>query len=247
MTGRTRRFLANAAAAVILMVFGQAVLGTGAGVLGHRFASLFHPSRGKDASEYMSLAAELMLENAELREMAARSTRYRSMLHYTRMPEISAIYARVLFRSEGLVRGNLFIDRGREHGLYPGAVCITSRGLVGLVTQVENETATVTPITSPSIRVSCVTASTGSPGILSATSGGGLEMRHVDLSLSPRVGETVLTGSFGGVYPDGIVIGTVTDVREGSRGLDLSLAVSPAVSFSMLDEVLVLLSSPEPR
>jgi rod shape-determining protein MreC len=241
MRNRDVRLIWNIAAAAVLLFAGPPILGVGGSILGARFASMFFSEDGSRESDYLSLSVKLMLENAELREMAAKSRMYRSMLNYTRMPDVTALVGRVMYRSEGLIRGDLVVDRGSDHGVYPGAVCITSRGLAGIVTSVEPASSTVVPITSPAIHVSCITATTGSLGILGSESGGRLRLEYVDSASKPGVGETVLTSRFGGVYPEGIVVGRVESVSEGSRGLDLSLSVSPAVDFERVDEVLILL------
>ena len=241
----TRRLLWSVAGSLAMILLGPSLLGVGGAILGSRFAELFYSSDRRD-SDYLSLSVKLMLENAELREMAAKSRIYRSMLEYTRMPEVTAVVGMVLYRSEGLVRGDLVIDRGTGSGVSPGAVCITSSGLVGIVTDSDQRTSTVVPITSPAIRVSCITSLSGSLGILRAGTGGGLVMEYVDSSADPRVGETVLTSRFGGVYPEGIVVGTVSRVTTGGAGLDLALEVEPAVDFDRVSEVLVLLEE-DPR
>jgi len=242
MRNRDVRLIWNIVAAAVLLFVGPPLLGVGGSILGARFASLFFSDDSTPESGYLSLSVKLMLENAELREMAAKSHLYRSMLNYTRMPGVTALVGRVMYRSEGLIRGDLIVDRGSDHGIYPGAVCITSRGLVGIVTSVEATRSTVVPITSPSIHVSCITATSGSLGILGSQSGGRLQLEYVDTSSEPETGETVLTSRFGGVYPEGIVVGRVESVSEGARGLDLSLSVSPAVDFERVDEVLIILS-----
>lgn len=230
----------NISAALAVMLLGPSILGIGGAILGNRFASIFFPSRELD-SDYLSLSVRLMLENAELREMAAKSRLYRSMLEYTRMPDVTAVVGRVLYRSEGLIRGDLIIDRGTAHGVYSGAVCITSNGLVGIVIQSSGESSTVVPITSPAIKVSCITSLSGSLGILSSNAQGNLILEYVDSSSEPVVGETVLTSRFGGVYPEGIVVGTVSEVSPGEPGIDLALSVEPAVDFDRVNEVLVLI------
>ncbi len=241
MRNRDVRLAWNIAAAVALLLLGPSILGIGGSILGSKFAALFFSEDQSEDSYYLSLSVTLMLENAELREMAAKSQLYRSMLQYTRMPDINALVGRVMYRSEGLIRGNMVIDRGSDHGVYPGAVCTTSKGLVGIITSVELTSSTVVPITSPAIHVSCVTASSGSLGILGSESNGRLFLEYVDGSADPEVGETVLTSRFGGVYPEGIVVGSIKSISEGEIGLDLSLEVSPAVDFERVNEVLILI------
>lgn len=206
------------------------------------FAGLFFSDPGGDEGYYTrTLVLELMLENARLREAAMKTALYRELLGYVRLPETRALVARVLYRTEGLVGGGFVLDRGSRDSVVTGSVCIAAAGLVGIVDIVEERTCTVLPITLPGVLVSAVCAETGAMGLVSSGSDGSLGMSHVDQAVPPRTGEQVLTSRFGGVYPDGIVIGTVTSVEEGSRGLDIALRIEPAVDFRRLGEVLILL------
>jgi rod shape-determining protein MreC len=55
-----------------------------------------------------------------------------------------------------------------------------------------------------------------------------------------RVGDTVISSGFGGVYPKGLLIGTVTSVRQEAYGFFHEIEVKPAVDLARLEEVLVL-------
>lgn len=227
---------------VLLMVFGPALVSGIGSRLGAMFAGLFFTDPGREDGYYTrTLVLELMLENARLREAALKTSLYRELLGYVRLPETRAVVARVMYRTEGLVGGGFVLDRGWTDSVTTGSVCIAAAGLVGVVDEVHERSCTVLPITMPGVLVSAVCAETGAMGIVSADADGRLEMSHVDLAVRPSAGEQVLTSRFGGVYPDGIVIGTVTSVDEGSRGLDITLRIEPAVDFRRLGEVLVLL------
>lgn len=227
---------------VLLIILGPTLVSGLGSRLGAMFAGLFFRDPGRENGYYTrTLVLELMLENARLREAAMKTSLYREMLGYVRLPETRAVVARVLYRTEGLVGGGFVLDRGGSDGVTTGSVCIAAAGLVGVVDQVHETSCTVLPVTMPGVLVSAVCSETGAMGIVSSDADGRLEMSHVDLAVRPVVGEQVLTSRFGGVYPDGIVIGTVTRVDEGARGLDATLQVEPAVDFRRLGEVLVLL------
>ena len=49
----------------------------------------------------------------------------------------------------------------------------------------------------------------------------------------------VLTSGLGGVFPKGIVVGTLLDVRKDGKGLASEGEVLPAVEFSMLEDVFI--------
>ena len=227
---------------LILLVLGPALVSGVGSRLGFMFSGLFFREHG-DREDYYTrtLVLELMLENARLREAAMKTALYRELLGYVRLPETRAVVARVLYRTEGLVGGGFVLDRGLTDQVVAGSVCIAASGLVGVVDRVEEHTCTVLPVVIPGVLVSAVCSESGAMGLVSSDPDGRLRMSHVDLAVMPRVGEQVLTSRFGGVYPDGLVIGTVATVEEGSRGLDMTLGIEPAVDFRRLGEVLLLL------
>jgi rod shape-determining protein MreC len=56
-----------------------------------------------------------------------------------------------------------------------------------------------------------------------------------------KVGDRVITSGTGGIFPKGLSIGRVTEVSRESYGLFQTIEITPAVDFSRLEEVLVLL------
>jgi len=66
-----------------------------------------------------------------------------------------------------------------------------------------------------------------------------LRMEYVSNLEDVRVGDRVVTSGTDGIYPRGFAIGTVADVAPGV-GLYLVIGVDPAVEFSKLEEVLVV-------
>jgi rod shape-determining protein MreC len=240
--GRGRRTGVYIAISVVLLFVGPALFGGAGSWLLARFADLAMGSeRGSGQDTLRAYVTELMLENATLREEVMKAERYRLLLGMTRTARRTAIAGRVLYRTEGLVGGSLVIDRGSRDGVTDGTVCLTADGLVGLVNVVSENTCEVLPLTAPGIRVSCVTYPSGAVGILQPVQGQGLVMVDVDLSSDVEIGEEVVTSRFGGVYPDGLLVGVVSSTVTGQPNLALEIGVRPAVDFERIGEVLLLL------
>jgi len=74
--------------------------------------------------------------------------------------------------------------------------------------------------------------------------GGGQQfarLKYVQRTDEVKVGDTVVTSGLGGVFPKGLVLGTVVVAEKGEKGLFQYVEVKPAVDFTKLEEVLVLL------
>ncbi len=240
--GKNRRFILFVSTSLILLVLGPVLLGGLGSWLGARFKeAVFSRIDSPVEDELRNDIMQLMLENSILREEAIKAAQYRTLLGITRTDNREAIPARVLYRSEGLVTGTIVIDQGSTVGIAENSVCISSEGLVGVVSSVGEATSEILPITNPSVNVSCVTWPSGAFGILQSTSSGELNLVHVDLTSEVKTGDQVLTSRYGGVFPDGLLAGRVTGISSGEPGLALKFNVSPAVDFQGTGEVLILL------
>jgi rod shape-determining protein MreC len=73
--------------------------------------------------------------------------------------------------------------------------------------------------------------------------GGVLRLDYVSGTADVRVGDTVVTSGIDGIYPKGFVVGQIESVERG-QGVFGAIAVRPAVDFSSLEAVLIVLTPP---
>jgi rod shape-determining protein MreC len=73
------------------------------------------------------------------------------------------------------------------------------------------------------------------------------ELRYINREFTIKPSELVLTSGMDGVFPKGLVIGSVGEVEVGGAGLFQTVEVKPAVDFSRLEEVLILSSAETER
>jgi len=241
-SGRTGRFLTFLTTSILLLLIGPVLLRGAGSWLGARFSDwLFTETQIAEVDALRAEMLQLMLENSRLREEVLKADRYRTLLGMTRTGNSEALAARVLYRTEGLVSGTLVVDRGSRDGVVENSACLTASGLVGVVGAVHEATSEVLPITNPSVNVSCVTWPGGAAGILQSSAEGGLRLVHVDMTEGATAGDQVLTSRFSGIYPDGLLVGTVTGIADGEPGLAMAFYVEPAVDFGRIGEILILL------
>jgi rod shape-determining protein MreC len=157
------------------------------------------------------------------------------------------------------------LNKGSEDGIVPNAAVMTMDGLVGrtgtpdgadgkLALTLSRETCDVLLITDPNCRVACKFSRTGALGILrgagaSVKGEGRLEMlfapepctvQYIDKGAAVRAGDEVVTSGLGGVYPAGIIVGRVVEVRVDSSGLYQRARVAPAAALAALGHVFVV-------
>jgi len=183
-----------------------------------------------------------------LREDAVRleqeNARLRKALGYVTAQPGRWIAAGVLSREGGAagVAQTVRVDKGSLAGVREGAVVTVPEGLVGRVSLVTPHTAEVLLIGDRSCKVACVVEGTGTHkvrGILCGGDDDSLLLRHLtDVSEVPARSQ-VLTSGLGGVFPRGIAVGTLLDVRKDADGLASEGEVLPAVDFSTLEDVFI--------
>lgn len=140
------------------------------------------------------------------------------------------------------VRKFVRVDKGSLAGVREGAVCAVPDGIVGRVTAVTPHTAEVTFVTDRSVKVACeVEGLEGEPlrGILSGGADDRLVIRHLTGAEEVPPRSRVLTSGRGGIFPRGLVVGTLLGVRKVAQGLAREGEVLPQVDFSALEDVFI--------
>ncbi|WP_370290397.1 rod shape-determining protein MreC [Nocardioides sp.] len=141
------------------------------------------------------------------------------------------------------------IDAGSDAGLHPDMTVVAPAGLVGRITSVTRQTATVLLLVDAESAVGGRVADDSELGFVTGRgdlgAGERLQMQLVDASVVPKVGQEVVTwGSEGGApYVSGVPIGRVTKVYESVRETSYRAVIEPAVDLSRLDLVSVVVPS----
>ena len=141
----------------------------------------------------------------------------------------------------------LLLSAGATQGVQRLSAVVNAEGLVGLVQAVDARTSVAIVWPHPDFRVSATTADGSAVGIVSAHEGEGadrwlLELHGVPYRSSISVGTPVVSSGLGGVFPRGVLIGTVVRALRGeSTGWSRSYLVRPAVRPSELQSVMILL------
>jgi rod shape-determining protein MreC len=193
--------------------------------------------------------AQLAAENEELR---AQNKRLKEMLDYQQKENNYTLkLARVVARDPDRWMNNvLVIDLGEKDGVRPNMAVITPRGVIGKVVQVSHSSANVQLITDVEngSRVSAVVQGPSRAiGVIDGYDAqqGTLILSKVPLEDAIEPGQRVVTSGFGGIFPPGLLIGTIESVQTGENGLSLEARVRPAADLVHLDEVFVIMGGVE--
>ncbi|MEO5896788.1 MAG: rod shape-determining protein MreC [Vicinamibacterales bacterium] len=186
--------------------------------------------------------AELEIRLQEQRGLAGRAEKLQELLDLKQTTHLPTLAAEVIAGSPNPGVMQITIGKGSADGVQADMAVIAPRGLVG---RVVGEPA------AHAARVQLIIDRNAAAGVLSErTRSGGLiigvdtqpplAMDLVSNLTDIKEGDVILTSGVDGIYPKGYAVGVVEKSERGS-GLHRVITVRPAVDFSSLEEVLVVL------
>lgn len=139
---------------------------------------------------------------------------------------------------------NFTINAGSLKGVKPGDPVITPAGLVGVAYDVALDSARVRTILDPTTQVSAYVSRSGDEGTTSGTvtlaREGLLQINYLSREGGAAAGDYVATSGKGGIYPRGLLIGTIQSLTPDSDGLTMTAEIRPFADIKNLSAVFVL-------
>jgi rod shape-determining protein MreC len=117
---------------------------------------------------------------------------------------------------------------------------VTPLGVVGQVVSATARTSKVLLLTDPNSGIDVLVQRTRSRGIVSGSLDNGAVLKYVKRSEDIQEGDRLITSGMDGVFPKGLMVGTVIKVRKQHLGLFQYIEILPAVQSSRIEEVLVV-------
>jgi len=206
------------------------------------------------SGENEQLKRRLAEAESELREARAardENGRLQSLLDLKQDSEYGVIPARVISRDPSIWFNSVIINRGTSSGVQSNMPVVTRDGIVGRVIVVSPWTAQVTVLTDEKAAAGAIVGQLGASGGVGVVRGTGesgvLEMRYVSGLEQVEVGDSVVTTGQDGIYPPGLSVGTVVEIKQGSPTTTHEIRVKPSARLDSLKEVAVLQYQPPPR
>ena len=222
----------------------------GVNAIGSRFADMagsLESSQEKDRriEELEDQVALLEEQNTLLAQDSNELERLRALYDTdTSYSQYEKISANVISKDPGNWYSGFTIDKGTNDGIEVDMNVIASGGLVGLVTDVGSNWASVRSVIDDSSRVSAMTVTSQETcivnGDLTLIDDGLLYFNQMNTEKTIEAGEQVVTSNISDKYLPGILIGTISEVQEDSNRLTKTGYILPAVDFSSIREVLVI-------
>jgi rod shape-determining protein MreC len=212
---------------------------------GHSSWTNYFALRGA-AKENDTLRQEVVKLQVQLEQqqaIAARTHTLEDTLHLKESQPAPTLAARVIAGNPSPGSLTITIDRGSADGVGPDLAVIGAGGVVGRV---------IDPVAPHAATVQLIIGRSAGAGVTFERSKAGglviggavdppLRAQYVPETAEVQAGERVTTSGQDGIYPEGFLVGTVEHVTR-STGADREITIRPAVDFSHIDMVLVVLA-----
>ena len=135
----------------------------------------------------------------------------------------------------------LTIDRGTRDGVRADMSVIAPAGVVGRLVVPSLRSAKVQLLIDRNAAAGAIIERTRAQGVVVGSGDDRLRLDYVSEVFDVVAGDVVMTSGIDGIYPKGFIIGRIESV-ERAGGAYKRILIKPAVDFSALEEVLVVLT-----
>jgi rod shape-determining protein MreC len=195
--------------------------------------------------------AEALIALQEQRALADRSRGLEKLLELRDRTALQTTGAEVIAAGATPDFRTVTIDKGSRHGLRPDMAVIAPAGVVGRIVVASGKASKVQLLVDRNAAAGAIVERRESraQGIVVGTGDPRdyrLRMEDVSEVADVVAGDTIVTSGIEGIYPKGFTIGRVESVEKNGSAYKL-IVIRPAVDFSSLEEVLVVLTPPAAR
>ncbi len=178
--------------------------------------------------------ARLLAWQAAARRLAADNAQLQDLLRFVPDAKSRFVSARVVADPGGAFVRAKIVNAGRREGVAKGQAVITGAGLAGRIFEAGLHSARVLLITDINSRIPVVVESSRARAILTGDNGPEPKLAFLTSSAEVAKGDRIVTSGQGGLFPQGLPIGTVASIKDGV------VRVAPLVDFDRMEFVRVV-------
>jgi len=189
---------------------------------------------------------ELEQQVVRMAEVEQTDKRLAELLQFRSTIEGDLLAARIIGRDPQPWFSTLIINKGEADGVRKAMAILSPYGVVGQVISTSSHAARVMLLTDHNSGVDAFVQRTRARGIVEGALDGRCMMKYLKRGEDVEVADRIVTSGLDGIFPKGILIGEVTHVTRGNRGLLQVAEVKPSVPVDQIEEVLVVRSAAHP-
>lgn len=192
----------------------------------------------EELEEYRKMEQKYLVainENTELRKLTGLVAKYSDFDF--ELCQVSSVY-------RGAAQVGMVLSRGSAAGIAQGDAVMTDGGLIGYVSSVGVNYCEVVTVLDVSFKAEAKISRTRetviAEGDFDLLSQGSLRLSYLPTDCNVQEGDLVETSGYGGIYPPGLILGTVRSLGLDASGLTRYAVVEPVDDITSLKWVYVV-------
>jgi len=199
----------------------------------------------RENRELRKEVVELQRENTALRSLKGENDRLRRIIDLKEKEGYEGVAARAIGKPVSGWQSSIMVDRGLKDGIKRKMPVVVGGGLVGQVTEASQNVAKVTLLNDVQSGVSVQVKRTGEVGVVKGQlKNQRLVLQYISRDSDIKRGDHVVTSGLGGIFPKGIYVGKVIEVKQSVYSLHKIVEIASPVNFANLEEVLIIKHEP---
>lgn len=200
-------------------------------------------------AENKRLKEELSKLNSDkitIEEIKSENAKLKELLGLKDQIKLSASYeiAKVVQRSQEAWLNYFIIDKGEKNGVKKNMVVINNQGLIGYIIDTGTNWAKVITVLDPDFSASAMVVRTREIGVVRGSvnllSKRLCELRYISKDSKVKLNDIVITSGMGEIFPKGIAIGKVVQIKNDKFELTKNIVIEPLVDIENVEYVMVL-------
>lgn len=182
----------------------------------------------------------------EMSEIRRENDRLRELLGMKGRVEYDSIPASIISKDPDNWFRTIIVNKGAGDGIRENMPVIAYQGgqkaVVGTVIEVRRSISRIAPIISPSVRIGVKLQESRFPGLLCGYSGNSnlCKMDYISRAAFIKFNDMVITSGQGGVFPPGLVVGSVIKSYALESSAYQRAIVKPVIDYDLVEDVFVI-------
>ncbi|PIE63802.1 MAG: rod shape-determining protein MreC [Desulfobacterales bacterium] len=176
------------------------------------------------------------------REALATNARLKKLLDFKDTTDLPMVTAAVIGKDPSMWFRSIMLNVGTSSGVVKGSPVVNSEGIIGQVFTASPGYSKVLLAIAPSSAIDVLLQKSRVRGVLKGAGKLTYKLEYVLKTVEVEEGDVVITAGYGGIFPTGLPVGTISKVIRKRRGMFHEIEVTPSVDYKTLENVAVLLS-----
>jgi rod shape-determining protein MreC len=208
------------------------------------YIGLRHVKAENDDLRRQLADAQVVLQ--QQRALADRARGYQELLDLRDRANLQTVAAEIIGAASASDFLTVTIDKGSRAGLKTDMAVIAPAGVVGRIIATSPRSSKVQLLVDRNAAAGAIIERSRAQGVVMGAGDGRLRLEYMSEVFDVAVGDEVVTSGIDMIYPKGFVIGKVDFVEKAGAAYK-RVTIKPAIDFSSIEEVLVVLTPPPGR